>query len=84
MNKDLVKAVEVYFKRFSDSYISRIGRAIVYDTRGSALVSVSTMDGKDFFLNIFMANDKEFWISRYEKKDYYCLSKKAVKDKEHV
>lgn len=61
MNKDLVKAIELYFKRFADSYISRIGRAIVYVTRGSTLVSVSTIDGKDFFLNIFMANDKEFW-----------------------
>lgn len=48
MNKDLVKAIELYFKRFADSYISRIGRAIVYVTRGSTLVSVSTMMVKIF------------------------------------
>ncbi len=40
MNKELVKAIELYFKRFSDSY-----------------------------------------ISRYEKKDYYCLSKNSIKKK---
>lgn len=31
------------------------------------------------YLDIFMANDKEFRISRYEKKDYYCLSKNSIK-----